>query len=311
MTLPQTILQTQNLSKRYRRRWAVRDLNLEVFRGDVFGFLGPNGAGKSTTIRMILSLIKPTEGTVNLFGKGIQGNRKSTLQKVGGIVESPDFYDYLSAYRNLDIVGALYGGVTKKRILEVLELVGLADRAQDKVKAYSHGMKQRLGIAQALLPDPELIILDEPTSGLDPQGMKDVRELIKTLAFVKGKTIFLSSHILHEIEMVANRMAIINQGKLVVQGEVSKLLDEGEQYVVLKATPKDRVERILKSKDSKVTQFSFVQGAFKITMKFGDIPQLNAALVKQAVKVHSIVPRRSLEDYFLTITESALPKKNS
>lgn len=311
MTLPQVILQTQNLSKQYRRRWAVRDLNLEVFRGDVFGFLGPNGAGKSTTIRMILSLIKPTEGTVNLFGKGIQGNRKSTLQKVGGIVESPDFYDYLSAYRNLDIVGALYGGVTKKRILEVLELVGLADRAQDKVKAYSHGMKQRLGIAQALLPDPELIILDEPTSGLDPQGMKDVRELIKTLAFVKGKTIFLSSHILHEIEMVANRMAIINQGKLVVQGEVSKLLDEGEQYVVLKATPKDRVERILKSKDSKVTQFSFVQGAFKITMKFGDIPQLNAALVKQAVKVHSIVPRRSLEDYFLTITESALPKKNS
>lgn len=311
MTLPQTILQTQNLSKQYRRRWAVRDLNLEVFRGDVFGFLGPNGAGKSTTIRMILSLIKPTEGTVNLFGKGIQGNRKSTLQKVGEIVESPDFYDYLSAYRNLDIVGALYGGVTKKRILEVLELVGLADRAQDKVKTYSHGMKQRLGIAQALLPDPELIILDEPTSGLDPQGMKDVRELIKTLAFVKGKTIFLSSHILHEIEMVANRMAIINQGKLVVQGEVSKLLDEGEQYVVLKATPKDRVERILKSKDSKVTQFSFVQGAFKITMKFGDIPQLNAALVKQAVKVHSIVPRRSLEDYFLTITESALPKKNS
>lgn len=311
MTLPQVILQTQNLSKQYRRRWAVRDLNLEVFRGDVFGFLGPNGAGKSTTIRMILSLIKPTEGSVNLFGKGIQGNRKSTLQKVGGIVENPDFYDYLTAYRNLDIVGALYGGVTKKRILEVLELVGLADRAQDKVKAYSHGMKQRLGIAQALLPDPELIILDEPTSGLDPHGMKDVRELIKTLAFVKGKTIFLSSHILHEIEMVANRMAIINQGKLVVQGEVSKLLDEGEQYVILKATPKDRVERILKSKNSKATQFSYVQGAFKVTMKFGDIPQLNAALVKQAVKVYSIVPRRSLEDYFLTITESALPKKNS
>ncbi len=167
------ILRTSNLGKQYKNRWAAKEINLEVRRGDVFGFLGPNGAGKSTSIRMILSLIRPTTGTVELFGHDLFTQRESALQNVAGIVEKPDFYLYLSAYRNMQIAGALTLGRTpdNKKIMDTLEIVGLAERALDKVKTFSHGMKQRLGIAQALLCDPQLIMLDEPTNGLDPQGM--------------------------------------------------------------------------------------------------------------------------------------------
>ncbi|PLX28327.1 MAG: bacitracin ABC transporter ATP-binding protein, partial [Ignavibacteria bacterium] len=217
----ETVLRTTSLSKRFGKRLAVDDLNLEVQRGDVFGFLGPNGAGKSTTIRMVLSLIAPSSGSVELFGSDVSKDR-SVLARVGGLVERPDFYLYLSARKNLEIVSALYGDIDHERINEVLRIVGLADRAGDRVKAYSHGMKQRLGIAQALLPNPELLILDEPTNGLDPQGMKEVRELIRQLNEEKGMTIFLSSHLLHEIEQVASRMCILHHGQLVVQGRVGE-----------------------------------------------------------------------------------------
>lgn len=297
------ILHTQNLSKRYQKRWAVKDLDLEVHKGDIFGFLGPNGAGKSTTIRMILSLVKPTQGSIHLFGHSLFANRNDALKSVGGIVENPDFYGYLSAFRNLEIVGALYGGVKKSRIGEVLELVGLEDRARDKVKAYSHGMKQRLGIAQALLSDPELVVLDEPTSGLDPQGMKEVRDLILHLAHQRGKTIFLSSHLLHEIEMVANRMAIINRGTLVIQGDVREILEEGEKYIHLVATPRKKVEAILRSRESRVRSFSPDHNGWKVVIQFEDVSHLNRLLVSKGIEVQAIVPRRSLEDFFLSITE--------
>lgn len=297
------ILRTTNLSKQYKRRWAVRNLNLEVHRGDVFGFLGPNGAGKSTTIRMLLSLIRPTTGDVELFHYKLSSDRERALHSVGGIVEKPDFYLYLSAIRNLEIVGALNGGVSRERIMSVIELVGLKDRATDKVKTYSHGMKQRLGIAQALLSDPELVILDEPTSGLDPQGMREVRELIHHLARDQKKTIFLSSHLLHEIEMVATRMAIINRGELVVQGEVEKLLSEGENYVLLHGKPASTIRSVLKSQSRLVKEFREHDGAFEVSMKFNDVPALNNALVHRGVKVEALIPRRSLEEYFLSITE--------
>lgn len=298
------ILQTKNLSKQYKRRWAVRNLNLEVQRGDVFGFLGPNGAGKSTTIRMLLSLVKPTTGAIKLFGHQLSTHRERALRSVGGIVEKPDFYLYLTALRNLEIVGALNGGTTRSRMTEVLELVGLKERASDKVKTYSHGMKQRLGIAQALLSDPEMVILDEPTSGLDPQGMREVRELILHLARDQKKTIFLSSHLLNEIELVATRMAIINHGELVVQGEVGKLLAEGKNYVMVRGSPMPAVRRVLKAQKTIVQTFQERNGAFEITMKFTDVPLLNRSLVRAGVKVEVLVPRRSLEDYFLSITEN-------
>ncbi|HWP82128.1 MAG TPA: ABC transporter ATP-binding protein [Bacteroidota bacterium] len=295
------VLRTHNLSKKFKDRWAVRGVNLEVFAGDVFGFLGQNGAGKSTTIRMLLSLIKPTSGSVELFGYSLERERERALAWVAGIVEKPDFYLYLTAERNLEIVGALNGGVSRKRIHEVLELVGLASRARDKVRTFSHGMKQRLGIAQALLTDPQLVILDEPTSGLDPQGMREVRDLIVTLSRDQKKTILLSSHLLHEIEMVATRMGIINKGEMVVQGEVSKLLDEGETYVLLSGEPRSKIASVLKSR---VFRRRFVErnGTFQISMPFADVPRLNKELVRKGVSVKSLIPRRSLEDYFLSIT---------
>ncbi len=299
------ILLTRNLSKHYKKRFAVRNLDLEVFPGDVFAFLGPNGAGKSTTIRMLLSLIRPTEGDVFLFGHSISTDRTRALQRTGGIVEKPDFYLYLSAVRNLEVLGALHGGVPRGRILEVLELVGLKHRAFDRVKTYSHGMKQRLGIAQALLSDPELVILDEPTNGLDPQGTKEIRDLILHLSRDRGKTIFLSSHLLSEIELVANRMAIINQGDLVVQGDVQRLLDSGEQYVVVKGKPKHLIRKILADKRSGVQSFREEKGQFLAVMQFRDVPALTRRLVQGGVSIEAVIPRRSLEDFFLSITESS------
>jgi ABC-2 type transport system ATP-binding protein len=298
------ILLTHNLSKQFKKRWAVNNLNLEVRRGDIFGFLGPNGAGKSTTIRMLLSLIRPTNGDVSLFGHPLSSQRFDALRRVGGIVEKPDFYLYLTARRNLEVLGALHGGVSANRISEVLGLVGLGSRASDKVKTYSHGMKQRLGIAQALLNDPELVVLDEPTSGLDPQGMKEVRQLILHLARDQHKTIFLSSHLLSEIEMVANRMAIINRGELVVQGDVSKLLEEGEQYVVVKGDPAASIRSVLRSKPKIAREFKEHDGQFDVSMSFEDIPSLNKLFVQKGVAVRALVPRRSLEEFFLSLTEN-------
>jgi ABC-2 type transport system ATP-binding protein len=297
------ILQTKNLGKQYKRRWAVHHLDLEVHRGDVFGFLGPNGAGKSTTIRMLLSLIRPTEGEVFLFNYSLANDREKALRSIGGIVEKPDFYLYLSAYRNLEIVGSLNGGAKRKRIEEVLELVGLSARARDKVKTYSHGMKQRLGIAQALLSDPELVILDEPTSGLDPQGMKEIRDLIRHLASDRQKTILLSSHLLNEVEMVANRMAVINRGELVIQGEVGALLEKGEKVVTFKGEPLQKLQALLSGRlgAERVT----VKGdAVLASLAFEEIPAIARILVQEGIDLQAIIPRRSLEEYFLSITDS-------
>jgi ABC-type multidrug transport system ATPase subunit len=303
LEMSENILQTYQLGKRYGKRWAVKNLNLEVHRGDVFGFLGPNGAGKSTTIRMILSLIRPTTGETELFGHSLKSHRSDALRHVGGIVEKPDFYLYLSAYKNLEIIGALTGGVERKRIFEVLDLVGLTSRGSDRVKTYSHGMKQRLGIAQALLSDPELVILDEPTNGLDPQGMKEVRELIVHLSRDRNKTIILSSHLLNEIELVANRMVIINKGELVVQGEVTKLLDEGDKYVVIHARPQKKVETVLRRMKHSIGEYKVQEGMFEVKMEFAGIPELTKALVGAGVQVQAIIPKRSLEDLFLSITD--------
>ncbi|MCX6233524.1 MAG: ATP-binding cassette domain-containing protein [Bacteroidetes bacterium] len=224
------IIKISGLSKRFGDIQAVEDLNLTVYSQDIYGFLGPNGSGKSTTIRMMLSLVRPDKGSVHIFGMPLQGNRKAILSRIGALVEKPDFYDYLTAYKNLEIL-ATYSGkkVSASQIMDVLALTGLHDRAESKVKTFSKGMKQRLGIAQALLHQPELIILDEPTAGLDPQGVKDVRDLIIQLNSEMKKTILLSSHQLHEIEQLANRMIIIDMGRAVVEGYVAELLKNENQ----------------------------------------------------------------------------------
>ena len=298
------ILQTFGLGKRYGRRWAVRDLDLTVHRGDVFGFLGPNGAGKSTTIRMLLSLIKPTAGHVDLFGRSLQKHRSAALRRVGGLVERADFYLYLSARRNLEIVASLRGDDSQKDIDRVLDIVGLTARAGDRVKAYSHGMKQRLGIAQALLGAPEFVVLDEPTTGLDPQGIKEVRELIRQLSQSGTVTIFLSSHLLAEIEQTATHMAIINKGTLAVQGRVADLLAAGPHLVRIDARPLDRAVDLLRAVPG-VERAEIVDAWIECAAHPDSTPLLTRRLLEGGTDVHAVIPRRSLEEYFLAITEGA------
>jgi len=298
----EVVLRTRGLSKKFGERWAAKDLNIEVHRGDVFCFLGPNGAGKSTTIRMILTLLRPTSGSIEIFGKDLHQYRRSVLSRVSGIVEKPDFYLYLSAYKNLEILGSMICPVQKDEIMESLEVVGLRSRAFEKVKTFSHGMKQRLGIAQALLTKPELIILDEPTAGLDPQGMKEVRELIKKLSKESGMTIFLSSHLLSEVEMVATRMAVIHHGELIAQGTVSELLEREATDYSIEVSPLPLAVGILESL-SWVKVLSAENGKMEVRMEPGRSSELNRFLIVNQVQVFSFSPHRTLEDFFLKVTE--------
>ncbi|HLP18234.1 MAG TPA: ABC transporter ATP-binding protein [Bacteroidota bacterium] len=301
------VLRTEKLGKRFGHRWAASDINLEVRRGDVFGFLGPNGAGKSTTIRMVLSLIAPSTGSVELFGHSLSKKRELALARVAGIVEKPDFYLYLSAYRNMQIAGQLTLGTNpdKKRILAELEQVGLGDRAFDRVKTFSHGMKQRLGIAQALLCSPELIMLDEPTNGLDPQGMKEVRELIRILTHERGITVFLSSHLLNEVEQVATRMAIINKGTMIIQGSVEDLLKTQAKRVELHVEPLERSLEVI-ARFLPADSIQTLGQTISLSVDTHQIPQIASALVQEGCSIYSIEPKRSLEEFFLTVTESAI-----
>ena len=296
------VLRTHGLSKRFGGRWGARGLNLEVHRGDVFCFLGPNGAGKSTTIRMILTLLRPTAGSIEIFGRDLREDRASVLSRVCGIVEKPDFYLYLSAYKNLEILGSMTRRVQKEEIMEALNVVGLTSRAFEKVKTFSHGMKQRLGIAQALLTKPELIILDEPTTGLDPQGMKEVRGLIKELASEKKMTIFLSSHLLSEVELVATRMAVINRGELIAQGSVSELLDKEPMEYSIQVSPLDSAVRLLE-KLPWVEVLAAEDSKIELRVEPGLASRLNRVLVSNQIEVLSFYPHRTLEDFFLKITE--------
>jgi ABC-type multidrug transport system ATPase subunit len=298
------VLKTRGLSKRFGKRWGVRDLNLEVHRRDVFCFLGPNGAGKSTTIRMILTLLRPTTGSIEIFGQDLYQNRGAVLSRVSGIVEKPDFYPYLTAYKNLEIFGSMTRRIRKDEILEVLEKVGLKSRAFEKVKTFSHGMKQRLGIAQALLTQPEMIILDEPTAGLDPQGMKEVRDLIRRLSLKKEMTIFLSTHLLSEVEQVATRMAVIHHGALVAQGPVSELLDREASDYSVQASPVDAAQELIgRLPWAKVV--SAESGTLEVRLQPGHASELSRLLVTHQIAVSSFCPHRTLEDFFLKITEGA------
>jgi ABC-type multidrug transport system ATPase subunit len=298
----EVVLRTTRLSKKFGKRWAAKDLNLEVRRGDVFCFLGTNGAGKSTTIRMILTLLMPSSGSIEMFGMDLHRHRQAVLSRVCGIVEKADFYLYLSAYKNLEILGSMTRRVQKKEIMDALDVVGLTSRAFEKVKTFSHGMKQRLGIAQALLTEPELIILDEPTTGLDPQGMKEVRGLIKKLASEKEMTIFLSSHLLSEVEMVATRMAVINRGELIAQGSVSELLDREPLEYSIQASPLDSAAELLR-KLPWVVLLSAEDGKIELRVEPGHASELNKFLVSNYIEVLSFYPHRTLEDFFLKITE--------
>ena len=300
------IIEVHRLTKKFKNLIAVNNLDLNVYRGDVFGFLGPNGAGKSTTIRMLLSLIQPTEGTINIFGKDLRNNRNDILKRIGAIVEKPDFYLYLTAVKNLEIFGKISGtDVSKKKLMEILELVGLEKRYNSKVKTFSHGMKQRLGLAQALLHDPDLIILDEPTTGLDPQGIKEIRDLIIYLSKEKNKTIFLSSHILKEVQIIANRMVIINNGKSQIEGSVEDLLSSDKFSVSFEVNNVQTAVDLIQNSNWKHNYKEVLKNEIVLEILKEEIPQINKYFVENNIEINSVIPTRSLENYFLKITEGS------
>ena len=292
------VIQTHELSKRYGRILAVNKLSLEVPRGHVFGLLGPNGSGKTTAMGMLLGLVKPTSGTFTLFGPEVP--HQDALHRIGAIVETPSFYPYLSGYNNLAFFQGISGTGSSDELDRLLETVGLGSRGKDSFKTYSLGMKQRLGLAYALLGSPDLLFLDEPTNGMDPAGMAEVRDLIRSLA-TGGRTILLSSHLLNEVEMVCDSVGILSKGNLIAQGKVADLVQTGEQ-IRISTTDNAKALEILSGLDWVTEAVSEDQGLL-ITAPSDRSAELSIALNQSQVYVSSMVTvRTSLEEYFLEVT---------
>ena len=283
----------------------VDDLSFTVNEGDVYGFLGQNGAGKSTTIRMLLTLITPSSGDIELFGMNLHNERRKILQQIGAVIEKPDLYKYLTGYENLSLFARMSGiRAVKKNLVNQLEMVGIADRAGDKVRTYSQGMKQRLGIAVALIHDPRLIILDEPTNGLDPQGIADMRNLILHLSRHLQKTIIVSSHLLSEIEQISTRMLIIDKGKKMVEGAVAALVDPAKSIVEAEVSNPPSATELIKSTPWAAHLRNKTSTSLIFQLPKNQIPDLNRELVKLDINVLSLQAKNSLEDYFLSLTGS-------
>jgi len=296
----ETILSVTGLEKYYGNFHALKGLNLEVKRGEIFGLLGPNGAGKTTMIRILVGLIKPNKGTVRYFDKIDLKDLNDVLPRIGSIIEEPRFYPYLSGKLNLQVSARYYPkGITNKRIAELIELVGLTGREKDRVSTYSQGMRQRLGIAQAMLNDPEIIILDEPTNGLDPKGIIELRQLIIRLKEEFGKTVILSSHILSEVEQMADSMAIINRGICVSQGNVAELLSSNSVAVSLETNDLPASKVMIEAMGYKVI---LDQHALNFQTELDAIPNVVAKLTNAEQKIYRLDHRRKLEDYFLKLT---------
>jgi ABC-2 type transport system ATP-binding protein len=297
------ILQTEGLTKRYHDRTVVDNLPLCVERGDIFGLLGQNGAGKSTLLRMVLGLVRPTSGRILLLGQELRRGSRQPFGRVGAVIEAPAFYESFSGWDNLRLFAALSGGTTRKRIEETLDLVGLRERARDPVRIYSHGMRQRLGLAQALLPQPEFILLDEPTDGLDPQGIRELRLLLPRLRDERRLTILLSSHLLHEVEHICNALAIIDHGRLLYHGATAKLLGQNE-LVKLTAQPLEAAYQLLR-RDPALTVRRNGCGSLFLELPSEGVPRVNAVLVANNIRVLELSPQRpTLEDVFLNLTRT-------
>jgi ABC-2 type transport system ATP-binding protein len=295
------IIETKGLSKKYKGRYAVSDLNLKIAKGEIYGFLGPNGAGKTTTIRMLLGLIKPSSGSIEVFGQSLAKQRLSILRKVGSLVEYPSYYGHLNAVENLEAIRRIID-VPRKRIDEVLEIVGLTKEAKRAVKGYSLGMKQRLGIASALLGGPELLILDEPTNGLDPSGILEIRELIKDMPKQHGITVLISSHLLSEVEQMASIVGIIRQGELVFQDTIQNMQLQSQSVVSLRVSEAERALRLLREQG---IEASFQGADSTLTMGITDDNRVAGAVRSLVSAGHSVYRveenRKSLEELFLHI----------
>lgn len=297
------VIQLKNVSKIYGDFIAVNQLSFEVNQGDIYGFLGPNGSGKSTTLRMIMGLIKNTEGEISLFGKSLKNNRSDIMREVGCIIEKPDFYNYLSAIENLKLFARANSLNFKKADYDkLLERVGLLGRENDKVKTYSHGMKQRLGLAQVLIHNPSLIILDEPNTGLDPQGIIDLRNLILSLNKEEGKTILFSSHILSEVQEMCTSMIVINKGKTIAQGKVDELLSHEKIHVKIEVIETDKMKNIVNESVWKNVFDKIEDDIFVMNMSKNEIPSLVTFLIQNNISILRVDYRNQLEEYFLKIT---------
>lgn len=298
------ILQVQGLTKSFDGFKAVDDLSFSVQKGKVYGFLGQNGAGKSTTIRMLMTLIEPDAGEIEIFGQKLAKHRKEILRNIGAIIERPDLYKYLTALENLRIFAAMSGiKISEKRLMEQLDAVGLASRAKSKVRTYSQGMKQRLGLACALVHNPELIILDEPTNGLDPQGIADMRSKIIRLSKEENKTLLVSSHLLNEMEMMADSMLIINKGKKVIEGKVKDLLHPEVSVIELKTESHQLALNFINSTNWSGYLKMHSGDVFRFEFNKNRIAEFNRQLVSAGVDVDSLGPVNSLEQFFLSQTQ--------
>jgi ABC-2 type transport system ATP-binding protein len=294
------IVKIENVSKTIKGRTIIDSLSFSVYKGEVFGFLGPNGAGKTTTIRMMVGLMKITSGDIKVAGWSIQQNFEKAVRTIGAIVENPEMYKFLTGYQNLRQYARMAKGITEEKIDEIVELVGLTDRIHDKVKTYSLGMRQRLGLAQCLLHDPEVLILDEPTNGLDPAGIREIRDYIRMLAKEKQMAVIVSSHLLSEMEMMCDRIGIIQNGKLIDIQQVHEFIQGDKASYELEVTPVEKAIDLLQAiKPVRIIN----KEAMTITILKSSVPDVIKQLVHADIQVYSVKEQtKSLEDRFLEVT---------
>ncbi|WP_141432535.1 ABC transporter ATP-binding protein [Bacillus sp. 03113] len=299
MTINEFPLRVQHLTKKIGKKVIIKDISMQIKEGEVFGFLGPNGAGKTTTIRMLTGLIKPTSGDIFICGKRLKTQFKEAIKNLGCIVENPELYSYLTGWENLQQFARMVSGITENRIIEVVELIGLQNRIHDRVSTYSLGMRQRLGIAQALIGKPKLLILDEPTNGLDPAGIREMREFIRFLAKEEGMSVLVSSHLLSEIQLMCDRVAFILKGEIIRIDSVEHLLGEKER-VAWKVEPLQEGKEILAEETA---VFEKEDGILLTPYKDEKISEWNEKLVKAGIKVKGMeIKLPTLEDLFIELT---------
>lgn len=306
------VLKVRNLTKKYDERLAVNNISFEVFQGEIFGFLGPNGAGKTTTLKIIVGLAKPTSGRVTVCGYDIERQFERAVINVGGIIENPELYPYMSGLDNLKYYASLYDGITKAKIKEVVQLVGMQDRIKDKVKTYSLGMRQRVGIAQALLHSPKLLVLDEPTNGLDPEGIVEMREFLKKLAHDKKISIIISSHILAEMEQLCDTIAIVDNGKIIEVKSIQEIKQQAEkaQRVSIKVDYPNYAGKIIMTKLN--VEVELAGNSIIFPAQDNLIPKATGALIAKGVSIYGVnTVSKSLEEVFMEIIEQHRTKKAS
>ncbi|AEW58517.1 TPA: ABC transporter ATP-binding protein [Bacillus cereus] len=297
-----TILSVRDVKKVIGKKTIVENISFDVKQGEVFGFLGPNGAGKTTTIRMLVGLIKETEGTISIGGYSIKENFREAMRQIGSIVENPELYTYLTGWENLKQFARMLGGISDERIIEIAHMVHLDERIHDKVKTYSLGMKQRLGIAQALLGNPKLLILDEPTNGLDPAGIRELREFIHKLVKEENMSVFISSHLLSEVQMICDRVAIIHKGKMITVAKVEELIKTASDRVEWIVTPISKAKDMLVDAEE-VREVSIEGDRLLCRMHISSISNWNKTFVENGIDVHSVKELVfTLEDLFIELT---------